>query len=238
MFRTRRMPRFAVAAALVAAASLSMTACQSGTGVETEERAPAESAPASPERTDPDGNVPEDRGDTPRQEPGNGGAGGGGATADPAGHRPSGDRKDGNDSAVTETCDASNTELTVRRVSRPVNHLLLTATNTGDTACNAYAYPYLRFDEAHAPVPAVESSRPQAVVTLAPGESAHAGITTSTAADSDVTDVTGLGVFFSDRDGGSVDAEPVRLALPDGTAVSPNARVTYWQSDLDDALMW
>lgn len=219
MFRSRRMPRFAVSAALVAA-SLSLAACQSGTGVETEGRAPAVSPSASPDRA---------------------GSGGGGAhderPARPVDHKPSDDRK-GEDGPVTERCDASNTELTVKRVSRPINRLLLTATNTGDTVCNAYGHPYLRFDEAHAPVPALEDSRPQAVVSMAPGESVHAGIMTMAAVDTDVVGVTELGVLFSDRDGGSVGTRPVRLALPEDTVISSNAWVTYWQDDLDAALMW
>lgn len=51
--------------------------------------------------------------------------------------------------------------------------MLLTVTNTGSTACNAYYYPFLRFGEAQSTPPVIEESKPQAVVTVLPGESAY-----------------------------------------------------------------
>jgi len=224
VFRTRRMPRFAVAAALVTA-SLSLAACQSGTGVEKEGRASAERPTAPAARDDV-------RKDAP-------------APAAPAAHQRPDDRAGGQSgrgddgSAAPERCGPSNTELTVRPVPRPVNHLLLTVTNTGTTACNAYGHPFLRFDEAQAPTPALEESRPQAVTTLRPGESAYAGITTSSAAgDDDAVPATRLGVLFADQDGGAGEDGPVTLTLPEDTRVGTAARVTYWLSDPADALAY
>ncbi|GAA2454549.1 DUF4232 domain-containing protein [Streptomyces macrosporus] len=244
MFRTRRMPRFAVAATLVAAASLSMAACQSGTGVEKTGKAPAESSPASPERKgsgeDAPESAPQGTGDTPAQETGTGGDG---DAAAPADHKRStgreGSREGGDASATSERCGPSDVELVVRQVSRPINHMLLTVTNTGGAVCDVYGYPLLRFDEAHTPTPPVEDSAPQAVISLRPGESAYAGITTYTPDNGDSVSVTKLGVLLTDRDGRAVEGDrPVTLTLPSGTGINAGARVTYWQADQDAALMW
>src|SRR5436190_18959051 len=40
------------------------------------------------------------------------------------------------------TCTTANTKLTVTHVSRPINTLLLKATNTGTKTCYAYIAPY------------------------------------------------------------------------------------------------
>ncbi|MEV6671321.1 DUF4232 domain-containing protein [Streptomyces sp. NPDC051162] len=140
--------------------------------------------------------------------------------------------------AVTAACTAGNTKVSVRTVSRPINHDLLTVTNTGRTACNAYAYPYLRFDEDQAATQVVEDSRPQAVVTLAPGGSAYAGIGLSAGDGSGAHGRTAaeLEVFLADADG-SADGSAT-LSLPEGTWIDDSAAVTYWQSNAADALVW
>ncbi|MFS8359101.1 DUF4232 domain-containing protein [Streptomyces sp. CWNU-52H] len=140
--------------------------------------------------------------------------------------------------AAAPACDATNSATTVSEVSRPVNHLLLTVTNTGDTTCNAYYATALRFDEDQAAVPVLESSKPQAVVTLAPGESGYAGIQTSlpTGEGTDGRTATALEVHFkdiNDEDTGDW-ATP---ALPaEGVYIDSTATVTYWQYNLEDAL--
>ncbi|MEU5420075.1 DUF4232 domain-containing protein [Streptomyces sp. NPDC001407] len=140
--------------------------------------------------------------------------------------------------ATTAACAAGGTELTVRTVSRPINHDLLTVTNTGRTACNAYAFPYLRFDEDQAVTRAVEDSRPQAVVTLAPGESAYAGIGLSAGDGSAGHGRTArkLEVFLPDAEGATDTS--ATLTLPEGTWIDDSAAVTYWQSNPADALVW
>ncbi|MGW0609389.1 DUF4232 domain-containing protein [Streptomyces sp. NPDC002788] len=44
-------------------------------------------------------------------------------------------------------CTTANTKLTVEEVVRPINHLLLTATNTGTKPCNLDGAPYLAAGE-------------------------------------------------------------------------------------------
>ncbi|MGJ3560305.1 DUF4232 domain-containing protein [Streptomyces sp. INA 01156] len=86
---------------------------------------------------------------------------------------------------------------------RPLNHLLLTVTNTGSKNCDLIGYPAVRFGEAQSVPPAFEDSKPQAVVTLAPGESGYAGVLLSAADGSGSHGYTtkSLQVFFNDGAG-------------------------------------
>ncbi|MBZ4317953.1 DUF4232 domain-containing protein [Streptomyces huiliensis] len=138
----------------------------------------------------------------------------------------------------TAACSAAHTKLTVQNVSRPINHQLLTLTNTGSTRCNAFAHPYLGFDDEQSVIRVVEDSKPQAVVTLAPGESAYAGIGLS-AADGSADHgrwVRTVRVHLHDGSGSADDS--VRVTLPRGTWIDDSAAVTYWQTDPADALVW
>ncbi|MDQ0599528.1 hypothetical protein QF037_003873 [Streptomyces canus] len=57
-----------------------------------------------------------------------------------------------------------------------VRHLLITATNAGDTACTIYHYPRVHLgDETENPLAPMES-KPQAVATIEPGKKAYAGL--------------------------------------------------------------
>ncbi|MEE1768043.1 DUF4232 domain-containing protein [Streptomyces sp. JV185] len=145
----------------------------------------------------------------------------------------------GSGSKTPVTCTGSNTKVTVTKVSRPINHLLLTATNTGSVPCYAYHAPALRFDDAQAAFPVLRDSIPQAVVTLAPGQSAYASIGLFGESDGqDLHKSTHLGVYFTGKaDQGSTGA-PANLTLPAGTAWGDNGFVTYWQSEMSDALMY
>ncbi|WP_030816569.1 DUF4232 domain-containing protein [Streptomyces sp. NRRL F-2799] len=141
--------------------------------------------------------------------------------------------------ATTATCTTANTRLTVTEAARPINHLLLKATNTGTTTCNAYYAPVLRAGaDAQTPLARVEDSKPQAVVTLKPGESAYAGIATySPDGEGGATEKT-LGVLFTDRNAGGTGKEKT-LNLPNGGVFfNSAAAVTYWQDNPADALTW
>ncbi|MFD4229711.1 DUF4232 domain-containing protein [Streptomyces sp. NPDC058545] len=141
---------------------------------------------------------------------------------------------------VTATCIGENTEVTLTKVSRPINHLLLTMTNTGSRACNAYHAPKLRFDDAQAVFPILDDSRPQAVVTLAPGKSAYAAILlTGDVETNDQYKGSHLAVYFSAKDpSGSTGTVPDELTLPADTYWDDKGFVTYWQSDMADALTY
>ncbi|WP_274914942.1 DUF4232 domain-containing protein [Streptomyces sp. WZ-12] len=137
------------------------------------------------------------------------------------------------------TCTAATTKVTVQKVNRPLNHLLLTATNTGNKPCYAYGAPVLRFDDAQAATFVLQDSVPQAVVTLEPGQSAYAAIGTESPEGTHGYQAHELGVLFSNRAmDGSVGGW-ARPKLPKGGVyVDSSAFVTYWQTDPADALVW
>ncbi|MFE7317457.1 DUF4232 domain-containing protein [Streptomyces sp. NPDC057555] len=137
------------------------------------------------------------------------------------------------------TCTAATTKVTVAKVNRPINHLLLTATNTGTKPCYAYNAPYLRFDDAQAATSVLRDSVPQAVVTLEPGQSAYAAIGTSSPEGAHGYQAHELGVLFANR---AMDGSVGGFARPKlpagGVYVDSSAFVTYWQSNPADALEW
>ncbi|EPH44830.1 DUF4232 domain-containing protein [Streptomyces aurantiacus] len=142
--------------------------------------------------------------------------------------------------AAPSACTSSKVKLTVKNVERPLNHLLLKATNTSGKTCFAYNAPYLRFhEEAQAPVQWNEDSVPQAVVTLEPGQSAYAGITTSTPEGSDGHTARDLGVLFANRAANGSVGNLKTAQLPgEGVYVDSSAQVTYWQPNAAAALAW
>ncbi|MFE9440395.1 DUF4232 domain-containing protein [Streptomyces sp. NPDC006602] len=125
--------------------------------------------------------------------------------------------------------------MAATEVSRPLNHLLLTVTNTGSKNCDLTGYPAVRFDEAQSVPPAFEDSKPQAVVTLAPGESGYASVLLAAGDGSGSHGHTAksLAVFL---DKGTSAAHP---SLPaKGVYVDDSIGVSYWQSTMADALTW
>ncbi|MFJ4899573.1 MULTISPECIES: DUF4232 domain-containing protein [unclassified Streptomyces] len=140
----------------------------------------------------------------------------------------------------SDACTGGNTKTSVSKVTRPINHLLLTVTNTGSTSCNAYYAPKLRFDDAQAVFQILEDSKPQAVVTLNPGESAYAsiGLTGEPGAGPAPRKATHLQVNFAGRSNEGSTGSPAELNLPANTVWDDNGFVTYWQTEMSDALQY
>ncbi|MEU6958627.1 DUF4232 domain-containing protein [Streptomyces chrestomyceticus] len=250
LFSTRTA-RVAASAAAVAAA-LSLTACG---GAEDGKKATGAAQPAASAGSAPAAGQGSSAGSDAGSGSGSGSADGSGGTG-PSAKSPSGAGSQGGHGAQatpartgsggkhgastggkSTTCTAANTKVTVSKLSRPINHILLTLTNTGSTRCDAYHYPALRFDDAQAPTDVLQSSKPQSVVSVEPGQSAYAAVRTSDAtgeAEGGRT-VHGLDVFFANRDG-SYAERPAHPTLPKGTYIDDSAQVTYWQSELDNAL--
>ncbi|MFJ6217257.1 DUF4232 domain-containing protein [Streptomyces sp. NPDC092296] len=143
--------------------------------------------------------------------------------------------------AKTPACSGNSMKVTVRKVSRPVNHLLLVATNTSKKTCAAYQAPYLRFDQAQSATQFYAKSRPHAVVLLKPGKSAYAGIKTSAGngKGKHAHYTRKLGVMFSNaKQTGNV-GKALNAKLPGGKVwTDDSAFVTYWQGKSADALKW
>ncbi|WP_211043191.1 DUF4232 domain-containing protein [Streptomyces tardus] len=156
-----------------------------------------------------------------------------------AGKAPNGQKENASDDPAREDggartdCTVANTSVRAAEVSRPVNTVLLTVTNTGSTNCDLKNYPYLKFTGAQSVPPPIESSKPQAVVTLAPGAKGYAAIRLSAAdgSGSNGYRATTLEVGFQ-KDG----MTNVRLPAG-GVHIDSSLTVTYWQSTAADALM-
>ncbi|NMO35093.1 DUF4232 domain-containing protein [Streptomyces sp. GMY01] len=132
----------------------------------------------------------------------------------------------GDDSASFTRCGAAQIRITAVTVPRPINHLLLTATNKGSKRCLLSPYPAARFGEAQSVPPVAEETKPQALVSLEPGESGYAGVRLSGDGDHGHT-VTTLTVPFDD---GSI----ATVKLPGKSVyVDDSLTVTYWQSTME-----
>ncbi|MFF1360766.1 DUF4232 domain-containing protein [Streptomyces sp. NPDC058297] len=239
---TRSRVRLLTAAATVALAALSLTACNNGEGVRDEgsSQQPSNSAPAD---GDNGKNKDTNAGTTTGSGTGTGtGTGSGqGATSKPK-PQPASTGKDKPATSTTGvTCNGSTVKVTAQSVSRPINHMLLTVTNTGSKRCDLYGYPAVRFGEAQSVPPVIDDSQPQAVVSLSPGQSAYAGVALSGGDDgggaNGRTENT-LEVFFQGRN--TNDGGPgAKAALPaKGVYIDDSLKVTYWQQSMSDALTW
>ncbi|WP_405436448.1 DUF4232 domain-containing protein [Streptomyces avidinii] len=242
--RPRARRRLATASA-VALAALALTACQDGTGIRDEGAAAATgSAAATPPtaggNTDTQGATAGQQGTTATTPPAPGSAttttGGGKSGTDPAEEKGSAEPPAAGERAL---CNGSNTAVTVQPVSRPLNHMLITVKNTGSKVCDLTYHPVLRFDEMQWAPAARQGTRPQAVVSLAPGESGYAAALLAAADGSGEGGTTGhrLTIAFQGRtpnSGGGASAIPPLPAQ--GVHYDSSLTVTYWQQDIDDAL--
>ncbi|WP_435127814.1 DUF4232 domain-containing protein [Actinacidiphila sp. bgisy144] len=245
--------RLAGAAAAVVVAALSLTACSDdGTGSRAEGAAngvsttktadPAVTLPADQAQTP---TAPAAQGTDPAKAPAaddtsgkNTGSGNSGNSGTSAGNGNSGNSS-GTGKAVT--CEASNTKTVAAPLTRPVNHLLLTVTNTGTHTCYLYGYPELDFTGAQAVPPVIDDSQPQAVVTLNPGESGYASVSLSATDGSGKYGYTAktLDVLFQPRSlSGSVGGAAHPALPPKGVYIDDTLTTTYWQQSMDDALSW
>ncbi|MEU7022068.1 DUF4232 domain-containing protein [Streptomyces sp. NPDC046203] len=131
------------------------------------------------------------------------------------------------------TCTAATAKVVASKVSRPINHLALTVTNTGSRPCDALGAPFVGFDFSQSPIRILEDSKPQAVVTLAPGESAYASLilTGEPGPDTHGSTVKKISVYLTHDSG-------VTLTAPKGTYADDGAAVSYWQRELSDALTY
>ncbi|MFJ2233417.1 DUF4232 domain-containing protein [Streptomyces sp. NPDC087859] len=239
MFTRTHRTRMLAAAAL-AAATLTLTACNNGQGV-NDEGASTESAATATASTAASPEASASKGSTGGATGSSGGTGSSGSSGSSGTSGSSGSTGGSADSAsdssaTTVACAKTSTRTTATAVSRPLNHLLLTVTNTGSKNCTLVDYPAVRFGEAQSVPPAFEDSKPQAVVTLAPGESGYASVLLSAADGSGSNGYTAksLEVYFNAA--ANTAATP---SLPaKGVYVDDSIRVSYWQSTMADALTW
>ncbi|MFD5052851.1 DUF4232 domain-containing protein [Streptomyces tendae] len=233
------------AATTVALAALSLTACEGDELTGSPAPESTASAPADGNSARPAGGAKGDTGETGStgskgSDSSNGSAGNGNASDSGSGSNSGSgtgadkgsDNSDGSDSDVPGECSASDVRITAANAPRPINHLLLTATNTGSKTCALPQYPAARFGEAQSVPPVAESSKPQSLTTLAPGESGYAGVRLSSGDGSGENgyETNTLTIPFED---GSI----ATVKLPaGGVYVDTALTVTYWQTDASNAL--
>jgi hypothetical protein len=237
-----RTIRTGLLAATAILATLSLTACN---GDDTQDEGGSTTSGASNENEESttDGDQNDDQGSDQGDQDGDAAADSEGSTGSTdetnstgSQDSPSDEDTEDTDSSRNEPCDGSNTETTLTEVSRPLNHVLLTVTNTGSENCDLLNYPILRFEGAQSVPPVFEDSKPQAVVTLTPGDSGYAGVLLASADGSGGDPITAenLDVLFNED--GTDSATP---SLPaGGITFDSSLTVTYWQQNMDDALSW
>ncbi|MFE4591948.1 DUF4232 domain-containing protein [Streptomyces laurentii] len=234
--------RLALPAAALSAA-LALTACQSDGSTSAAAAAPPAASTAAPAKEAPAKDTPAAEApakeapakDAPTAAPaaGHPTAAPGSAAKPPAAKPPVAKPVGTRTSSRPSACTTATAKIVVSKVSRPVNHLALTVTNTGSRPCDALGAPFVGFDYSQAPIRVVEDSKPQAVVTLAPGESAYASLilTGEPGPDTHGTTVKTVKVYLTSDSGTTVTA-------PKGTYADDGAAVSYWQRNLEDALMY
>ncbi|MDQ1037953.1 hypothetical protein QFZ75_004369 [Streptomyces sp. V3I8] len=236
--RTTRTRAQLLAAAALTVATLSLTACNSSEGVRDEGASKSSSSTSSTSEEGKGTSTGKGHADTAAAKNDEGGTGISSSTGakGPRGSSGAGGASGsaGDPSAALTPCTDIRTTATV--VDRPLNHLLLTVTNTGSKNCDLVRYPAVRLGAAQSVPPAYEDSKPQAVVTLAPGESGYAGVLLSAADGSGSNGYTARTLtFYLDTDSQT----PARPSLPKkGVYVDDSIRVTYWQASMADALSW
>lgn len=229
-----------LAAAALAVATLTLTACNNGEGVRDEgASAGTTSKPSSTPTSESQKNkeTTTDAGQAASSSDSNSKPKDGKGAQNSSGSKGSSDSSGSQDSGPTRTsCTTANSRMTATVVSRPLNHLLLTVTNTGSKNCNVIGYPAVRFGEAQSVPPVFEDSKPQAVVTLAPGESGYAGVLLSAADGSGSNGYTAKSLqVYVNKDAGAA----FKPSLPaKGVYVDDSISVTYWQQTMADALTW
>ncbi|WP_431043358.1 DUF4232 domain-containing protein [Streptomyces sp. P1-3] len=238
---TRRSRALWSAVALAAAATLTLTACGSDEdGVKTTGTGSSTTSAASGKQVDEAASGSGQSADSGTGSDGKAGSGGADGTGGVKDQNGSTGSKQPQASGKTATCTTAQVSLKVSEVKRPVNHLVLQATNTSKSACNAYGYPFLGFNGDQATMSVFEESKPQAVTTLAPGQTAYAGIAYSSASGEggNPRQAAKLRVSFAGPNQDGSAGGTTELALPRTLTVDDSASVTYWQSDLADALTY
>jgi hypothetical protein len=236
-FRTPRTRL--LAAATIAVAAFALTACEDGTGTENSSSVSTSSGSDSSSHASKGSSA---LGDTSSGSDDSGadsgssaakGTSAGSGTAGKSGTRASAGQSAGKeDTGKPVKCSSSSVRFTASKVNRPVNHLLLTATNRGTKSCVLPAYPMAKFGAAQSVPPVVEASQPQSTVVLSPGASGYAGVLLSSADGSGNNGYTAktLSIPFDDDTIGTT-------TLPSGGVfVDDSLKVTYWQGAMSDAL--
>ncbi|WP_312005887.1 DUF4232 domain-containing protein [Streptomyces sp. B1866] len=110
----------------------------------------------------------------------------------------------------------------------PVRHILLVATNTGDSKCDIVGAPEVTLGDAKGPAPVMKGTDPGEDLTLAPGDKAYAGLL-ATGGQMDTYTVKSMTLGLGSPGGESEADKPVNLRMPVASFEADDGqRVTYW----------
>lgn len=130
-------------------------------------------------------------------------------------------------------CTAANTKVVATPVPRPLNHMLITVTNTGSKMCDLKGYPVVKFEGAQSVPPVMEHTKPQAVTSLPPGGKGYASVILSAGDGSGGEGRTARHLEIGFQGGDAM----AGVALPaGGVHIDDSLRVTYWLTTPEDAL--
>ncbi|GHH42018.1 DUF4232 domain-containing protein [Streptomyces candidus] len=245
LVRTARRTRLFAVSAVALTAALSLTACDSGEGAK-DAGAARTSSPSSAPSESTGGSDGKPAGEA---EPGRAGGNAHQTSSTSDGTKNTGGKSGSTGTAGTpgaktdpdapahrDRCDASNITVTAQVVSRPLNTMILTATNKGSKLCNLYYAPVVRFEGAQSVPPSMKDTQPQSVVSLRPGASGYAVVKLSSPTGTPDPGYTAksLSIGFYDAQHKNVGGF-ARAALPaKGVYVDSSLKVSFWNADLDD----
>ncbi|WP_327296023.1 MULTISPECIES: DUF4232 domain-containing protein [unclassified Streptomyces] len=141
----------------------------------------------------------------------------------------------GGSHAADATCSTQAMKIALVSTGGTLPAVVLRATNASGSSCDLYGFPTVGYDGAQAAVGADEHSKPQAVVTLAPGQSGYAAISLPNGAHKHREKALTVGLLG--RDMGPIDGQAtVMVTSGSGIALSDSSTVSYWQSNEAAAL--
>lgn len=138
-------------------------------------------------------------------------------------------------------CSTDMLHLTIDPVREPINHVVISATNTSQVPCHLNKYPLLRtFQADKSTIGVAAMDKPAGPILLAPGAVAYSGVMTN-AADGSGTNRKTIPALFLQLQPGDAGAggvgRPVSVAMPPSAQyIDSSAYVSYWESDMQSAL--
>ncbi|MFM9442089.1 DUF4232 domain-containing protein [Streptomyces acidiscabies] len=210
------------------ALTLSLTACQSGTGTESSAASPEVTVASTPVA----GTSTADKASGTSGTSGSGSAKATGSEGSTGSKGSAGSGSSTGDKAATPVCAAADVRITAAlQDGPPYTHIVLTAKNTTRHSCRLAGFPRVQFLESHKQdVPSVAKSKPATPVVLAAGAPAYALVKLSDGGvDEDNEPVSAFQVMLEG------DSTVITVSAPgkDGIAVDPAKALTgYWTYEL------
>jgi hypothetical protein len=128
----------------------------------------------------------------------------------------------------------------IQPLREPINHVMISATNTSQLPCHLNKYPMLRTLLSQTTVmKAAEATRPAGAILLAPGATGYAGVMTNSPDGSGVAGRNVATLQLQLQPGSAADGgvgRPTSVPMPQGAQyIDSSAVVTYWESDIQTA---